>query len=127
MAVVAATRTETKQARHIERWVGTSAANTEITLSTSATAPATLRRLLYVVVKYSAAPTQTGVTVTLNSGAGAAYDTLLTTGTSNAQSTFYIPGSEVLLMSDDVIDVVCPAAGGAITGAVSIYTEIISN
>ena len=126
MAVVTATRTETKQARHIERWVGTSAANTEITLSTTAS-PSALRRLLYVAVKYSAAPTQTGVTVTLNSGAGAAYDTLLTTGTSNAQSTFYIPGSEVLLMSDDVIDVVGPAAGGAITGAVSIYTEIISN
>lgn len=126
MAVVAATRTETKQARHIERWVGTSAANTEITLSTTAS-PSALRRLLYVAVKYSAAPTQTGVTVTLNSGAGAAYDTLLTTGTSNAQSTFYIPGSEVLLMSDDVIDVVGPAAGGAVTGAVAIYTEIISN
>lgn len=127
MAVVAATRTETKQSRHVERWVGTSAANTEITLSTSATAPATLRRLLYVTVKYSAAPTQTGVTVTLNNGAGAAYDTLLTTGTANAQATYYVPAAEMLLMSDDVIDVVGPAAGGAITCAVAIYTEILSN
>ena len=126
MAVVAATRTETKQERHLERWVATSAANTEITTSTSTT-PSALRKLLYITVKYSAAPTQTGVTVTLNNGAGSGYDTLMTTGTANAQATFYRPDDEVLLMSDDVIDVVGPAAGGAITCAVAIYTEILGN
>lgn len=126
MAVVAATRTETKAERHIERWYAPSAAATDITMSTTVV-PAVLRRLLYVTVKYATAPTQAGVTVTLNSGAGAAYDTLLTTGTANALNTFYLPGSEVLMMSDDVIDVVAPSGGGAIVANVAIYTEILGN
>ena len=126
MAVVTATRTETKAERHLERWYAPSAAATEITTSTSVT-PTALRRLLYVTVKYATAPTQTGVTITLNSGAGSGYDTVLSTGSANAQSTFYVPDSEVLLMSDDVIDVVAPSGGGAIVASVAIYTEILGN
>lgn len=103
------------------RSVGTSAANTEQTVSSPDYAG--VIQLVAVYVKYSAAPTQTGVTVTLNSGAGAGYDTLLTTGTANAQNTFYVPAGPVYILPDDQIDVVAPAAGGAITSSVSLYTR----
>lgn len=103
------------------RTVGTSAANTAQTVSVPAGRE---RRLLYVTVAYSAAPTQSGVTVTLNSGAGAGYDTLLTTGSANARYTTYIPAVPLWLNSDDAVDVVAPAAGGSITSSISIYTEI---
>ena len=78
-------------------------------------------RLVMILVAYSAAPTQTGVTVTLNAALGAGYDTLLQTGTANAQYTFYLPAGEVYLKPGDAIDVLCPAAGGAITSAATIY------
>ena len=106
--------------RCLESHSDASAGNTALTLSTLS---GQLRRLLFVTVKYSAAPTQTGVTVTLNSGAGAAYDTLLATGSANAQNTVYIPDEEILLMGDDVIDVLAPAGGVGITAAIAIYTE----
>ena len=104
------------------RNVGTSAANTAQTVST---VTGNVRSLVAVHVAYSAAPTQTGVTVTLNSGAGAGYDTLLSTGTANARYTTYIPAVPLPLLADDVVDVVAPAAGGTVTSAVSIYTEIL--
>lgn len=120
------TRTEIKQGRHFERWTGASAADTALTISTD-TSPSAPRRLVYVAVHYSAAPTQTGVLVTLNSGVGAAYDTVLSTGTANAQNVHYAPASEVILFANDVIDVLAPAAGGAVTSAITICTEVLSN
>ena len=62
------------------RNVATSGANAAQTVST---VTGNVRSLVAVHVAYSAAPTQTGVTVTLNSGAGADYDILLTTGSAN--------------------------------------------
>ena len=78
-----------------------------------------------MLVKYSAAPTQTGVVVEVDSGAGAAYDTTLATGSANAQNTVYIPTQEMIIAADDAIRVTAPAAGGAVTGQISIYTEPI--
>ena len=106
----------------IERWVGTSAANTAQTISTAATAT---RRLLWAACHYSAAPTQTGVTTVLNSGAGSAYDTTLNTGTANAQDTVYIPTQDLIILPDDTIDVTGPAAGGTITSSIIIVTELL--
>jgi len=105
----------------IERTVGTSAANTAQTVSTATGAR---KRVISVHVAYSAAPTQAGVTVTLNSGAGAGYDTLLTTGTANAQYTSYFP-QDLYILTDDVIDVAAPAGGVGITSSISIYTQIV--
>lgn len=81
------------------------------------------RRLVQVLVKYSAAPTQAGVTTVLDSGAGAAYDTTLNTGAANAQNTVYNPGGTIVVGKDDAIVVTCPAGGGGITAAVTVYTE----
>lgn len=76
-----------------------------------------------VTVKYSAAPTQAGVTTELDSGIGSAYDTTLNTGTANAQNTVYIPGDAVKYGKDDSIRVTAPAGGAGITSSISIYTE----
>jgi len=105
-----------------QRTVGTSAANTAQTVSTPTGA---VRRLLQVLVAYSNTPTHSGVTVTLNSGAGAAYNTVLSTGSANARYTVYVPNGEVILLEDDTVDVTAPAGGSGITSSVSIYTEIV--
>ena len=94
-----------------------SAANTEQTCSTDAKQP---YKLLAAYARYSAAPTQTGAITTLNSVVGAAYDTPLNTGTANAQTTIYQP-TDLIINSGDAIDVLAPAAGGAVTSAVLIY------
>lgn len=106
---------------HVIRTVGTSAANTAKTVSTPDIGGA--QQLLYYTVRYSAAPTQTGVIGTLNSGAGAGYDAPLNTGSANAQTTVYLPDGVVILAPDDVLDVLAPAAGGVITSSVAIYTR----
>ena len=114
----------------VDRWpkalytfVATSAANTAQTVSTDVQ---DIYNLLHVEVAYSAAPTQTGVTVTLNALAGAGYDTLLATGSANAQYTSYQPtNGAYLIVKGDAIDVLAPAGGVGITSAVSIYLEAI--
>lgn len=80
-------------------------------------------RLSHVTTKYSAAPTQAGVTVTLNSGAGSGFDTVLNTGSANVQNTTFIPSSPLYFMEDDQIDVSAPAGGGVITSSTAIYCE----
>ena len=107
----------------IVRFVGTSAANTAQTVSTDTSLA---YRLLHVDVVYSGAPTQTGITVVLNSGAGAGYDTTLATGQANATSTVYIPdGGEYIVAQGDAIDVTAPAGGGSLTSSISIYVEAL--
>lgn len=104
----------------IERLSEASAANTIKALSTLIGKP---RRLVFTTVKYSAAPTQAGVTVELDSGAGAAYDAVLDTGTANAQTSVYIPSDDLIIGDDDIIKVTAPAGGGALTAQIAIYTE----
>jgi hypothetical protein len=104
----------------VERWVATSAANTAQTVST---AVGEVRRVVLVAIFYSAPPTHAGITITLNSGAGAAYDTPLNTPAANAQSLIWVPTTEFVILPDDAIDVVAPAGGGVITSSVIIVTE----
>lgn len=102
----------------LDRDVGTSGANAAQTVSTPLGGG---RRLAYVTVKYSSAVTE-DVTVTLNSGAGSAYDTLLATmELANNQHGVFIPDEMVDILPDDTIDVVAPAGGAGITSAVTIY------
>ena len=112
----------------LERWVGTSAADTDLTTSTVATAPAAgppvVRRLLFVGIHYSATPTYSaGCTVTLNSGAGSAYDIVLDTSGANDPDYTYEPITEILIHPDDAIDVKALAGGGVITSGTIILTE----
>ena len=111
-----------------ERWTGASAADTALTTSTLATTPAAgppvVRRLLYVAIAYSDTPTYTaGCTVTLNSGVGSAYDTILDTSGANAEDYVYEPTTELRILPDDAIDAVAKAGGGAITSTTTIVTE----
>ncbi len=98
------------------------------TLQTLSTPTGSARRLLQVLVSYSAAPTYTGtdLKVTLNSGEGAAHDNVLQTGSNNGQYFNYVPDGELILKEDDRIDVVAPAGGGVITSSVTIYTQLIA-
>lgn len=100
-------------------------ANTELSLSTPVLGRNRPQKLLFVTVAYSAAPTQTGVTVTLDSGAGAAFDCTLFTGTANAQFSVYEPTADIIVLHDDIIKVVAPAGGAGITATVSVYTQEI--
>lgn len=114
------TVTRVAEDRRIHRHSEASAANTALTVSVGGHAG---KRLLQVLVKYSAAPTHAGVTTELDSGAGAAYDTTLNTGAANAQNTVYNPGGTLLIGSDDAIKVTAPAGGAGITSQISVYTE----
>lgn len=112
--------TAKKMQKNIERHVETGAANTSLTSSLALSFPS---RVLFVTVAYSAAPTQAGVTTTLNSGAGAGYDSTLNTGSANARYTNYLPDAELILAEDDALDVTAPAGGAGITASIAIYVE----
>jgi hypothetical protein len=105
----------------LNTFVETGTGNTALT--TTIPAMGAPFRLLAVLVAYSAAPTQTGVTITLDSGAGSGYDTLLTTGTANSRYTVYQPTGDLVFGNDDGLVVVAPAAGGVITASISVYVE----
>lgn len=82
-------------------------------------------RLICVLVKYSAPPTQAGVTVELDSGVGAAYDGTLLTGSANAQTTVHIPTNDFIITDTDAIKVTAPAGGAGITSQISVHVEAI--
>ena len=103
------------------RFVETGTANTALTASVPAMGGPF--RVLLVTVAYSAAPTQAGVTTTLNSGAGAGYDATLNTGSANALYTTYEPTTDLIVGSDDAVDVTAPAGGAGITASVAVYLQ----
>lgn len=105
------------------RYYGTGAANQADTLTSTVVASGKRQKLSYVTCKYSAAPTQAGVAISIDSSLGAAYDTTLTTGTANAQSTVYLPNADLWLDEGDAILVSAPAGGGVITAAIVIAVE----
>lgn len=107
------------------RFYGTGAAASSDTLTTTAVAEHHRQRISYVSCVYSGAPTQAGVTVTIDSGLGAAYDTLLATGTANATTTVYAPDGDIWLMPGDAVLVTSPSGGGALTAAITVVVEEI--
>lgn len=84
---------------YVGRTVGTSAANAAQTVSTPAPNTGKAQR-------------------------GVAYDCrLFQQATANSQFTFFQPTVELLLESDDILDVTAPAGGVGITSAIAIYLE----
>lgn len=80
--------------------------------------------ILFVTVKYSAAVIA-NVTVTLTSGVGSAWNTILETiALSSATDGIWIPDQPIFIADDDSVDVVAPAGGPGVTSAVAIYAEI---
>lgn len=103
------------------RTVATSAVNT---LNTVSTGTGKAGRLRMVTVSYSG-PTTQAVTVTLDSGAGPAYDFVLNTITpvSGTPSIgIYVPTTPIPISADDAIVVSAPQVA-AVTSSVAIYVE----
>lgn len=117
-----ATKTTSSVARQIRRYSDASTANA---IGTVTTPTGQTMRLIAVTVKYSAAPTQAGVTIGIDSGIGAAYDATLSTGSANAQTTVYVPTTDLIIADDDAFVVSAPAGGGVITSQIAVYVEPI--
>lgn len=103
------------------RTVATSAVNT---LNTVTVGPDKAGLLRMVQVSYSGSTTQ-AVTVTLDSGAGTAYDFVLNTitpvaGTPSIGS--YVPTTMIPFKADDAIVVSAPAVD-TMTSSIAVYVE----
>jgi hypothetical protein len=107
--------------KRLHRHTETGSANTLLT--STFVADGNPYRVVSVTVAYSASPTQAGVTTAIDSGAGAAYDAVLNTGTANARYTSYEPNGELSLGMDDGLVVTAPAGGAGITASVTILLE----
>lgn len=105
----------------VERHSDESLANTALTVTVAA---GRMRQILLVTVKYSGAA-MVSVTATLNSGAGASWDTLLDNTPLGGGTDFtYEPDEELVIAGDDAIDVLAPAVVGE-TSAVAVYTRVL--
>ena len=94
------------------------------TLVTLLTPSGQLRRITSVDVHYSNVVTL-DVTISLKSGAGAAWDTVRGKITlTGAQDLHWIPDGDCFLSDDDALEVLAPAGGAGITGGVSVYSEV---
>lgn len=83
-----------------------------------------LRRITSITVKYSAV-VSLDVTVTLLSGAGALWDVEQHKETLSATDTvIWYPSGDLFLSDADILEVLAPAGGAAVTSAVAIYSEI---
>ena len=90
-------------------------------------------RVVSANVSYSAAPTQAGVQIVLESGAGAAFNFPLKVGAANGQYTNYpdesggeqASAAGPLFGHDDKLQVNAPAGGAAVSVAASIYIEVL--
>lgn len=107
--------------KSLKRYYGVSAANTAKSVSTDIGKRAIVRS---ISVNYSAAPTEAGITVNLDSGLGAGYDTILYTGAANTRyNNLPLDYNPYVIMEDDVLTVTAPAGGGALTSTISIIVE----
>lgn len=109
------------RAINVRRFTGVGADNAIGTVSTPV---GKKYRLLFATAKYNTTPTQAGVTLTLDSGAGSTFDVVLNTGSANATTTVYIPTPDtVIIMPDDVLTLSAPAGGSGKTSALALYVE----
>ena len=109
-------RESTLHQRHSDQ----SGSGANLTVSTPS---GNVRRILFVTVKYTAAAT-VNVTITINSGAGASWDTLIQTiALYGSTDGIFIPDEDIIISDDDVIDVFAPLLA-AETSAVAIYSEV---
>lgn len=105
----------------VDRTSNESAPNTAMTVSTPT---GEIRQVLFATVKYSGAASVDFV-ITLNSGAGASWDTVLTTiALAGGTSGVWIPDEAVFIVDTDVIDALANAVV-AVTAAVAIYTRVL--
>lgn len=117
MATVAPTKKETRgiDGRSVIHEYGTSASNTDITISTGSSG---VRQLMGVTVKYGGAASTT-ITIThnfLGGPGGTTYDVLLKSqALSAAADFFWQPDAPWYLQDGDTVTVVAPALSGQTT------------
>lgn len=112
----------------VKRTNGLSAANSPITVSDT-TATDTLakpRRVLYATIKLSGSGTTTA-TLTLNSSLGSGYDAELGSVAISADTVgVFIPTHDhLIVLPEDALDFLVPAAGAGVTASVALYTEVV--
>ena len=108
----------------LQMTTGTSGDNSADTLTSPVVRAAAFRqRLVSVEVKYSAAPTHSGVSVEKDDAGGSTFDVTLATGAANGQSFLFIPDDEYFIKAGDAIRVNIPAGGGGITATCEITME----
>jgi len=114
---------------HLLRFSGTGTADQADSLNTGTTPTAGfhgtggVRRVVYAACHYDDTATQAGVTFTLDSSLGTAFDVLLTTGSANAEDSVYSPDEEIWLMPGDEFHVAAPAAGAGVNASIVIVLE----
>lgn len=101
---------------------GTSGATQADTFTTPTVDAGGRWNLVCVIVPYDAAPTYTGtaLTVTIDSGNGAAYDVALTNASDNTRYFIYLPTKDIPLLPGDAIVVATPSGGGSVKSSVSV-------
>lgn len=105
----------------ITRYSETSTANAILTITI---APGHPFRVMGVYAKYSATVTK-NVTTTLDNGAGAAYDALLSTiAISAATAGLYEPTVMRWYSSTDALVIASEAGGGGVTCGIVVYLEV---
>ena len=109
-----------------KRHFDTSAADTELIVTTPVASRTKPQFMLSVTVTYSAVPVQTGVIIEIDSGAGAAFDGRLLTGDANDQFVFFSIDGGLGIMDDDAIRVTAPQGGGVITSTVVIVMREVA-
>lgn len=105
------------------RYSGTGTDNSADTMSTSGIQG--MMRLIHASVKYDNAATQAGVTTSLDSGAGSAFDVILDTGAANAEDTTFIPSADYYIFPDDAILLSAPAGGSGVIASFLIVMEAV--
>lgn len=118
------TVTGTQGSRHRRLHVSyeTSAADTELTVTTPID-KTRVRRLVAVHVKYSSGVTK-NVVVTYDASHGSGYDTdIQTIALTAVSSGSWIPQGDYLIAPLDAIKVVAPSHGAGGTSAVTVTTE----
>ena len=124
--MAAVTPSEVRGARSgktILTYYGAGAANTDATLTTTAVPKHKTQRVLWASAVYSGSVTQTGVTFTIDSGLGSGYDTLLTTGTGNAQTSVYLPDGDIMLQPGDALAITALAGGAGDVASIQVVLE----
>lgn len=103
------------------RYAETSGSNAILAMTVN---PGVAFRVLDALTSYTNTPTQAGVVVALDSGAGAGYDGTLNTGTANARYTAYQP-TRLTLGADDALVITAPAGGSGLFSSISCYVELL--
>lgn len=109
--------------KHVIRYSGTGAANTDATLTTTVVAKHHSQKLCYISANYSGAVTQTGVTFGIDSVLGSAFDFTFFTGTADTAANSYVPDRDIHILPGDAFVVTALAGGSGDIASIQVVVE----